>query len=247
MADATLERPLPQNTDAERRVLGAILLDNHALNTAIEKLKPDDFFSDPHRRIFNHMIQLGEVQQAIDLVTLTDQLRRKGELEAVGGAGDLAMLVDGGPRASNLEHYARIIKEKSLLRSLIYATHSIQQTALDAEEDADALLDRAESSIFQIAEDRIRTGLVSMKDVVHENMERLERTITEGKGIPGLATNSAQLDTLTSGLQPSELIILAARPSVGKTALALNIAENVALHQPGSVAIFSLEMSKESL
>src|ERR1700719_940651 len=247
MADATLERPLPQNTDAERSVLGAILLDNHALNTAIEKLKPEDFFSDPHRRIFNHMIQLGELQQAIDLVTLTDQLRRKGELEAVGGAGYLAMLVDGVPRVSNLEHYARIIKEKSLLRSLIYATHSIQQTALDAEEDADALLDRAESSIFQIAEDRIRTGLVSMKDVVDDNMERLERTITEGKRITGLATNYAQLDSLTSGLQPSELIILAARPSVGKTALALNIAENVALHQPGSVAIFSLEMSKESL
>ena len=247
MADATLERPLPQNTDAERSVLGAILLDNHALNTAIEKLKPEDFFSDPHRRIFNHMIQLGEAQQAIDLVTLTDQLRRKGELDAVGGAAYVAQLVDGVPRVSNLEHYARIIKEKSLLRSLIYATHTIQQTALDAEDDADALLDRAESSIFQIAEDRIRTGLVSMKDVVHDNMERLERVIMEGKRVTGLATNYAQLDSLTSGLQPSELIILAARPSVGKTALALNIAENVALHQQGSVAIFSLEMSKESL
>ena len=247
MAEATLERPLPQNLDAERSVLGAILLDNHALNTAIEKLKPEDFFSDQHRRIFNYMIQLGEAQQAIDLVTLSDQLRRKGELEAAGGAAYLAQLVDGVPRVSNLEHYARIIKEKSLLRSLIYATHSIQQTALDAEEDADALLDRAESSIFQIAEDRIRTGLVSMKDVVHDNMERLERVITEGKRITGLATNYAQLDSLTSGLQPSELIILAARPSVGKTALALNIAENAALHQQAPVAIFSLEMSKESL
>ncbi len=247
MAEATLERQLPQNLDAERSVLGAILLDNHALNTAIEKLKPEDFFHDPHRRIFNQMVQLGELQQAIDLVTLGDLLRRKGELEAVGGAAYLAQLIDGVPRISNLEHYARIVKEKSLLRSLIHATHSIQQTALDAEEDADALLDRAESSIFQIAEDRIRSGLVSMKDVVDENMERLERVITEGKRITGLATNYAQLDSLTSGLQPSELIILAARPSVGKTALALNIAENIALHQPGSVAIFSLEMSKESL
>ena len=247
MAEATLERPLPQNLEAERSVLGAILLDNHALNTAIEKLKPEDFFSDQHRRIFNYMIQLGEAQQAIDLVTLSDQLRRKGELEAAGGAAYLSQLVDGVPRVSNLEHYARIIKEKSLLRSLIYATQSIQQTALDAEEDADALLDRAESSIFQIAEDRIRTGLVSMKDVVQDNMERLERVITEGKRITGLATNYAQLDSLTSGLQPSELIILAARPSVGKTALALNIAENVALHQQAPVAIFSLEMSKESL
>ena len=247
MAEATLERPLPQNLEAERSVLGAILLDNHALNTAIEKLKPEDFFSDQHRRIFNYMIQLGEAQQAIDLVTLSDQLRRKGELEAAGGAAYLSQLVDGVPRVSNLEHYARIIKEKSLLRSLIYATQSIQQTALDAEEEADALLDRAESSIFQIAEDRIRTGLVSMKDVVQDNMERLERVITEGKRITGLPTNYAQLDSLTSGLQPSELIILAARPSVGKTALALNIAENVALHQQATTAIFSLEMSKESL
>src|SRR6266568_2157889 len=247
MADATLERPLPQNLEAERSVLGAILLDNHALNTAIEKLKPEDFFSDPHRRIFNHMIQLGEAQQALDLVTLTDQLRRKGELEAVGGAAFISQLADGMPRVSNLEHYARIIKEKSLLRNLIHATYTIQQTALDAEEDADALLDRAESSIFQIAEDRIRMGLVSMKDVVQDNMERLERVITEGKRVTGLATDYAQLDSLTSGLQPSELIILAARPSVGKTALALNIAENVALRQQAPVAIFSLEMSKESL
>src|SRR5690242_10309834 len=247
MAETTLERPLPQNLDAERSVLGAILLDNHALNAAIEKLKPEDFFADSHRRIFSQMIQLGEAQQAIDLVTLTDQLRRKGELDACGGPGYVAQLVDGVPRVSNLEHYARIIKEKSLLRSLIYATHTIQQTALDAEEDADALLDRAESSIFQIAEDRIRTGLVSMKDVVQDNMERLERVITEGKRVTGLATHYAQLDSLTSGLQPSELIILAARPSVGKTALALNIAENAALHQNSPVAIFSLEMSKESL
>ena len=147
MAEATLERPLPQNLDAERSVLGAILLDNHALNTAIEKLKPEDFFDDRHRRTFNQMIQLGEVQQAIDLVTLTDQLRRKGELDAAGGAAYLSQLADGMPRVSNLEHYARIIKEKSLLRSLIYATESIKQTALDAEEDADALLDRAESSM----------------------------------------------------------------------------------------------------
>src|SRR6202049_496619 len=133
-AETTLERPLPENTHAERSVLGAILLDNHTLNTAIEKLKPEDFFDDRHRRIFNQMIQLGEAQQAIDLVTLTDQLRRKGELEATGGAAYVAQLVDGVPRVSNLEHYARIIKEKSLLRSLIYASHTIQQSALDAEE-----------------------------------------------------------------------------------------------------------------
>ena len=220
--------------DAERSVLGAILLDNHTLNAAIEKLKPEDFFDDRHRRIFNHMIQLGEAQQAIDLVTLTDQLRRKGELEA-DRRGRLPGAI-GGRRAASFEsgalrtdHQRKVAAAQPDLRQRIPSSRS----ALDAEEDADALLDRAESSIFQIAEDRIRTGLVSMKDVVHDNMERLERVITEGKRITGLATNYAQLDNLTSGLQPSELIILAARPSVGKTAFALNIAENVALHQQG--------------
>jgi replicative DNA helicase len=245
--ETTLERPLPQNIEAERSVLGAVLMDNHALNAAIEKLRPDDFFLDQHRRIFIQMIELGEAQQSIDLVTLSEQLRRKGELEAAGGPAYIAQLVDGMPRVSHLEHHARIVKEKALLRNLIHSTHAIQQTALDAEEDADAILDQAESSIFQLAEDRVRQGLVSMKSVVDENFEKLEKIITEGKRITGLATGYAQLDGLTSGLQPSELIVLAARPSVGKTALALNLAENIGLRQNIPLAIFSLEMSKESL
>jgi replicative DNA helicase len=245
--ETTLERPLPQNIEAERSVLGAVLMDNHALNAAIEKLRPDDFFLDQHRRIFIQMIELGEAQQSIDLVTLSEQLRRKGDLEAAGGPAYIAQLVDGMPRVSHLEHHARIVKEKALLRNLIHSTHAIQQTALDAEEDADAILDQAESSIFQLAEDRVRQGLVSMKSVVDENFEKLEKIITEGKRITGLATGYAQLDGLTSGLQPSELIVLAARPSVGKTALALNLAENIGLRQNIPLAIFSLEMSKESL
>ena len=245
--EVAIERPLPQNLDAERSVLGAILLDNHALNLAVEKLKPEDFFLDQHRRIFNQMIELAEAQQAIDLVTLTDQLGRKGELESAGGAPYIAQLIDGVPKVSHLEHYAHIVKQKSLLRSVIHAAHGIQQTALEAEEDADAVLDQAESTIFQIAEDRVRAGLVPMKEVVQESIGRLNRIHTEGKRITGLATGYSQLDNLTSGLQPSELIILAARPSVGKTALALNMAENVAMGNNAQVAIFSLEMSKDSL
>jgi replicative DNA helicase len=244
--EIAIERPLPQNLDAERSILGAILLDNHALNMAVEKLKPEDFFLDQHRRIFNQMIELAETQQAIDLITLSDALQRKGELESAGGAAYIAQLIDGVPRVSHLEHYAHIVKEKSVLRGLIHATHAIQQTALEAEEDADAVLDQAESAIFQIAEDRVRAGLVSMKDVVQESIGRLERVMAEGKRVTGLATGYGQLDNLTSGLQPSELVILAARPSVGKTALALNIAENAAAYG-AKVAIFSLEMSKESL
>ncbi|HUK30153.1 MAG TPA: DnaB-like helicase N-terminal domain-containing protein, partial [Candidatus Acidoferrum sp.] len=145
--DVNLERPLPHNLDAERSILGAILLDNHALNPAVEKLKTDDFFLDPHRRIFERMIALAEAQQAIDLVTLTEDLHRSGGLEAAGGAAYLAQLVDGVPRISNIEHYARIVKEKSMLRNLAHTALAIQERALAAEEDADAILDNAESSI----------------------------------------------------------------------------------------------------
>ncbi len=245
--DVNLERPLPHNLDAERSILGAILLDNHALNPAVEKLKTDDFFLDPHRRIFERMIALAEAQQAIDLVTLTEDLHRCGGLEAAGGAAYLAQLVDGVPRISNIEHYARIVKEKSMLRNLAHTALAIQERALAAEEDADAILDNAESSIFELADDRIRAGLIGVKDLVRDNWTRIEKVFTGGRQITGLATGYPELDWETAGLQPSELIILAARPSMGKTALALNIAENVAVRNRQTVAIFSLEMSKESL
>jgi replicative DNA helicase len=246
-AELTLERPLPSNLEAERSVLGAILLDNQSINTAIEKLRGQDFCHDGHRRIFERMIGLSEKQQAIDLVTLTEEMGRAGELEAAGGAAYLSQLMDGMPRVSNIEHYARIVKEKALLRNLIHAAHHIEQTALEGEDDADALLDRAESSIFELAEDRIRAGFVGVKELVKESYPRLERILTEGHRITGLSTGYEQLDSLTAGLQPSELIIIAARPSMGKTALALNMAENVAVRHGQPVGIFSLEMSKESL
>ncbi|HTZ33969.1 MAG TPA: replicative DNA helicase [Methylomirabilota bacterium] len=246
-ADSTLERPLPSNLDAERSILGAILLDNSVLNTAIESLKADDFFLPQHRQVFNQMIALGEAQHAIDLVTLTEELHRRGELESSGGAPYLASLVDGVPRVSNVEHYARIVKEKALLRNLIHATHNIQQKAFDAEEGADMILDGAESSIFALAEDRVKAGLVPIKEIVAQSFDRLEKIFREGKSITGIPTGYGELDKLLSGLQPSELIILAARPSQGKTALALNLAENIALRAGLPVAVFSLEMSKESL
>ncbi len=245
--EIALERSLPHNLDAERSVLGAILLENHALNAAIEKLKSEDFFLDQHRRIFEKMIELGEAQHAIDLVTLTEELHRRGELDAAGGAAYLAQLVDGVPHIVNVDHYARIVKEKAILRNLIHAAHAIQQQALDADDEADAILDRAESLIFELAEARIHAGLVGVKDLVRDNYARLERIFSEGRRVTGLATGYTQLDNQTAGLQPSELIILAARPSMGKTSLALNIAENVALGKREHVAIFSLEMSKESL
>jgi replicative DNA helicase len=247
-AQPVLEQPLPHNLEAERSVLGAILLDNTHLDLVVEKgLKADDFFLPHHRRLFEAMFQLGESNTPIDLVTLMDYLHRRGELEAAGGQVYVASIGDGMPRVVNVEHYARIVREKSLLRHLIHTTHSIQQQALEAGEDADEILDRAEHSIFELAEDRVRAGFVGIRELVRESYPRLEEIFSEGRRITGLPTGYDQLDNLLSGLQPSELIILAARPSMGKTSLALNIAENIVSRQGKPVAIFSLEMSKESL
>jgi replicative DNA helicase len=246
-SNSTLERPLPQNLDAERCILGAILLDNHALNTAVERLRTDDFFLPQHRHIFDRMIELGEHQQGIDPVTVVEELTRTGHLEAAGGAAYVSQLTDGMPRVSNVEHYARIVKEKSVLRALAYQASAIQEQALAAGDDADIILDRAESAIFQLAEDRVRAGLIGVKELVQDGFERLEKIFSEGKRITGLPTGYGGLDNELAGLQPSELIILAARPSMGKTALALNIAENVGVRNREPVAVFSLEMSKESL
>jgi len=245
--DTSIERPLPHNLEAERSILGAVLLDNHALNAAVERLRSEDFFLPQHRNIFERMVQLGERQHAIDTITLMEDLSRTGTLEAAGGVAYLSQLADGLPRVTNVDHYARIVKEKAVLRNLIHSASAIQEQALAAGDEADVILDRAESAIFQLAEDRVRAGLIGVKDLVKEGFERLEKIFSEGRRITGLATGYPGLDNETAGLQPSELIILAARPSMGKTALALNMAENVALRQREPVAIFSLEMSKESL
>jgi replicative DNA helicase len=246
-SSSTLERPLPHNLEAERSILGAILLDNHALNTAVEKLRSDDFFLPQHRFIFERMVDLGEHQQGIDLVTICEELTRTGNLEAAGGVAYVSQLADGMPRVANVEHYARIVKEKSVLRNLAYQASAIQEQALAAGDDADIILDRAESAIFQLAEDRVRSGLIGVKELVRDGFERLEKIFSEGRRITGLTTGYSLLDNETAGLQPSELVILAARPSMGKTAFALNIAENIAVRNREPVAIFSLEMSKESL
>jgi replicative DNA helicase len=246
-SDSSLERALPHNLEAERSILGAVLLDNHALNAAIERVRTDDFFLPQHRHIFERMVGLAEKNQAIDIVTLMEDLTRSGGLESAGGIAYLSTLADGLPRITNVDHYARIVKEKSVLRNLIHSTSAIQEQALAAGDEADVILDRAESIIFQLAEDRIKAGLIGVRELVRDNFERLEKIFSEGRRVTGLASGYTGLDNETAGLQPSELVVLAARPSMGKTALALNIAENVALVQRQPVAVFSLEMSKESL
>ena len=248
MADtAAVERTLPHNLEAERSVLGAILLHNEAFNHAAELIGARDFFRDAHRRIFEKMAVLSERGEPIDLVTLKDELGRSGSIDDVGGPAYVASLVDGVPRAVNVEHYARIVKEKSTLRNLIFSANKILASAYEAEENATEILDRAEQDIFAIAEGRIREGFVPLRTLVHEGIASLEKARAHQQLITGVPSGFADLDELTAGFQPSDLIIIAARPAMGKTSLALNIAQHVGVHHGMTVGIFSLEMAKEQL
>jgi replicative DNA helicase len=245
--DVTLERKLPHNLEAERSVLGAILLDNEAFHAAIEVVDSPDFFLDSHRRIFTRICRLAEENRAIDLITLHEELERAGELEAAGGSAYLSSLVDGVPRVSNVEHYARIVKQKALLRNLVHASDNIINQALEAQEEADEVLDRAEHAIFSLAEERIKVGLLPLREIAKATIPRLDELFERRQHITGVATGFSDFDNLTSGLQPAELIVLAARPAMGKTALALNIAQHVATQLGQPAAVFSLEMAREAL
>ncbi len=241
------ERTLPHNLEAERSVLGAILVHNDAFNLAVQVIESRDFYRDAHRRIFEKMIALNERGQAIDFITLKEELSRSGEVDEAGGPAYIASLADGVPRATNVEYYARIVKEKSTLRNLIYAANKIITNAYEADQESDLILDEAESAIFAVADDRLKAGFVPMATLVKESFPKIEQLFEQKRLITGVPTGFVDLDEMTRGLQPSDLIIVAARPSMGKTSLVLNMAQHVAT-QPGlSVGFFSLEMSKESL
>jgi len=241
------ERTLPHNLEAERSVLGAILVHNDAFNLAAQVINEKDFFRDAHRRIFDKMIALNERGHVIDFVTLKEELSRAGDLDDVGGPAYIASLADGVPRATNVEYYARIVKEKSTLRNLIYAANKILTNAYEAEQEPEIILDEAESSIFSVADDRLKAGFVPMRDLVKESFPKIEQLFEQKRLVTGTPTGFVDLDEMTRGLQPADLIIIAARPSMGKTSLVLNIAQYVAV-QPGmTVGFFSLEMSKEAL
>jgi replicative DNA helicase len=240
-------RTLPHNLDAEKSVLGAILIHNEAFNAAAEVIDAGDFFRDAHRRIFDRMVALSERGDAIDFVTLKEELSRGGDLEEVGGPAYIASLADGVPRSANVEYYARIVKEKSTLRSLIHSANKILADAYDAEDEPDLLLDSAERAIFAIAEDRIRAGFVPLRDLVQSSFTTIEQ-LQQKKGlVTGVPTGFVDLDEMTSGLQPSDLVLVAARPSMGKTSFVLNIAQHVGTSTDMTVGFFSLEMSKEQL
>ena len=244
---AAAERTLPHNLDAERSVLGAILVHNDAFNLAAQVLTPGDFYRDAHRRIFDKMIALSERRQAIDFVTVKEELARAGEVDEVGGPAYIASLADGVPRATNVEYYARIVKEKATLRNLIYAANKIVANAYEAEDDPELILDQAESAIFSIADDRLKTGFVPMRDLVKESFPKIEQLFEQKRLITGVPSGFVDLDEMTRGFQAGDLIIVAARPSMGKTSLVLNISQYVATQREHTVGFFSLEMSKESL
>ena len=257
-ADITLEKSLPSSIEAERLILGVILLDNTALNQAAEMLKPDDFFLQSNRLIYEKMLKLFEQGRQIDPLTLQEELRRAGELDQVGGPAYIAALFDGVPRFSNIENYTRLVKGKSTLRRLIKAGHQIMAMAFDDEDEPEEILDKSERLILSIAEDRIRQGFVHISEVASQQLTVIEEIAGREQLITGIATGFTDLDYMTAGLQRGDLIIVAARPSMGKTALALNVAQNAALGQDSSgrqhadrdkaiVGVFSLEMSKEQL
>ena len=244
--DAYVGRAAPWSAEAEQAVLGAMLLDQDAALRASELLEDSMFYREAHRRLFRAMAALTERRTVIDHITLRDELMRRGELDAAGGLEYLAELVDAVPTAANLEFHARIVKDKAILRRLIEGATAIVTEAYDGKSTAGELLDSAESRIFQISQQRGDEGFTRIKEMLWPTMERIETLQKSGKAITGVPSGFTDLDSLTSGFQPSELIVVAARPSMGKTAFCLNIASNAALEGQG-VAIFSLEMSKESL
>ncbi len=246
-SDVSLDRGLPASVEAERSILGAILLDNHSYNEAAEKLRAEDFSLDSHRRIYSRMSELIDARRAVDIVTLAEELARRKEVEAVGGVAYLASLTEGLPRRPSIEEYVRIVKDKSLSRQLISICNTAITRAADQSDEALVVLDAAESGLLEVSERGITRGFAGIPEIVRDSFGTIDNLYAQQKEVTGLATHYTQFDKMTSGLQASDLIIIAARPSMGKTAWAINIAENAAVRDGKVVAVFSLEMSKESL
>ena len=242
-----VDRVPPQNVEAERAVLGGVLLEPEAATKAIEIVSPESFYRPAHGKIFQAMIVLFKRHEPIDVMTLAEELKKSGDLDALGGVAALTDLVDGTPTAANIEHYARIVLDKFILRQLIRASTDIAQDAYAASREADAILDSAEQKIFKISESRVSQGFVHIKEILKERFEEIQRVHETRMSITGLPSGFIDLDKYTAGFHPSDLVIIAGRPSMGKTSFALNIAQHVGLMEKKPVAVFSLEMSKELL
>ena len=237
----------PQNIEAEQSVIGGILLENEAISRVLESLIVDDFYRESHRKIFIAMIELFEKNEPIDLITLTNYLKGQNQLESIGGSAYLASLVDSIPSAANITYYAKIVKEKAVLRRLINTATDIVSRGYEDEGDVADLLDLAEKNIFQITESQIKPSFYSIKSILKESFKTIEKLYESKEIVTGVPSGFNEIDKLTSGFQPSDLIIIAGRPSMGKTAFCLNIAQYVTIEKHIPVAIFSLEMSKEQV
>ncbi len=237
----------PQNIEAEQSVLGGILIENKAINRVMEILTEDDFYREAHRKIYSAIINLSERDEPADLITLTNELKRMNQLESVGGASYIASLIDSVPTAANIEYYARIVKEKSILRRLIQTSTEIITQCYEEQGDVEAFLDEAERAIFEISERRIKPSFYPIREIVKSSFKTIERLYEKKELVTGVPSGFKELDQKTAGFQPSDLIIVAGRPSMGKTAFCLNLAQYAAIEKRIPVAIFSLEMSKEQL
>src|SRR6201998_2227867 len=243
----SLDAGLPSNIDAEKTILGAILLDNAAHSEAAEKLEADDFSLDSHKRIFLRMSELMNEQRAVDIVTLSHELARFKEIESVGGVAYLAALTEGLPMRPVIEEYIRIVKDKSLLRKLMLICSAAIARAADQSETALEVIGAAETALLEVSEKGVAGGLEALENIVANSFGNIDNLYRNSRTVTGLETDFTKLDEMTSGLQKGELIIVAARPSMGKTAFAINMAQNAAVNHNATVAVFSLEMNKESL
>ena len=237
----------PQNIEAEQSILGGILIENDALNTVVEFLEASDFYREAHQKIFQCMIALSEKSEPLDLITLTNELKKSKELESIGGASYLASLVESVPTAANIAYYAKIVKEKSILRKLISTATEIVTQSYHEGKDLEDFLDDAEQAIFRISEHRVKPAFFPIKEIVKESFKVIEKLYEKKELITGVPSGFKDLDRKTAGFQNAELIIVAGRPSMGKTALCLNIAQHASINAKVPTAMFSLEMSKEQL
>jgi len=246
-ADFSSHKLPPQHIEAEQSILGGILIENEAINRVMEILDADDFYRDTHRKIFNALINLSERDEPADLITLTNELRKSDQLDSIGGASYLASLIDSIPTAANIQYYARIVKEKAILRKLIQTSTEIITQSYEDRGDVEGFLDEAERAIFDISEKRVRPSFYPIREIVKESFATIEKLFKKKEAVTGVPSGFKELDRMTAGFQPSDLIIIAGRPSMGKTAFCLDVAKYAAIDNKIPVAIFSLEMSKEQL
>ncbi len=245
--DKMLERVPPQNIEAEMAVLGSMLIEETAIADAIETLERSYFYKEAHRKIFLSIINLFDANKPVDIVTLIDDLKKRGQLEEVGGPAYVTSLTTVVPTAANINHYAKIVKEKALLRSLITTATQIISEGYESDEDVDKLIDKAEKLIFEITSRRIERDSLSLKEVIKSSIETIDALYQRKASVTGIPTGFLELDVMTAGLQASDLIVIAGRPSMGKSALVCSMAEHAGIIEKIPVAVFSLEMSKDQL